>query len=619
LPIWLFNSTSTNHKPSQGQPTASAWLEGLSCALDAAKAAEAAHREASFAAVRSAAVPGSVNAANPQLVLLSHHVNEGLAGWESRALAQRSALDGLVGGTYARSWDNALRLISNAASSSSSVGAGASGAGGSSSGSGARGALAALPFMDCPPERRLLWRLLLVGRSGAAGSDQRSCPMTTADADAAWVEAVNAGGRPLVATARSLADSLSAYAAAAAATSSDPHAKPTTLALVRRMQRALEKRHTALARDAADHERLLAACGVAATTFASEAVHHRVEAVRLHKELHVAELMAEVAASDVEVAAAECGSAAAGQLAAVEALEGGKSRGQLQRMIASLKGKCEELASRKRFLHNQVLSSRGAVRALHHDQQQQQQQQQQQCEQQQGEQAGQQEDPSRGQPGPHGHDSAGEGAAAAVAGDSTRRPPAAAAAAAAALARAASAAGAAAAAVFGTLATAAGVRAGGSAAAAGGDGGGDDASVAAGGSAASGEESAAAEGAGDDEDSGECPICRCALSSDVIVLNCGHVFCESCASAALELTQACPYCRARVLPSQVGLGWLFSVAQVVITLIADIHPPLPPGLPRRGVGPLCRPRPRGRPARGARGQGGAHDGVLDDKDGAACI
>jgi len=227
--------------------------------------------------------------ANP-IVLLTQHVTDALGAWEARALQHRSALEGLVGCKYLSAWEAALRSIAHAATttSSSSMAGGASGSSGSSGGN--AGLAAALPFLDCPPERRVLWRLLLSGRTGAAAP----VALSVEEADAAWVQAVNAGGRHLQPVAQQLAAQLSAYATAAAAASSDPHAKPTTAAAVRRLQRALEKRHKALSRDAAGHEGLLSALGLAPVSYACEAARHRVEVVRLYRDLHVAELQVEV-------------------------------------------------------------------------------------------------------------------------------------------------------------------------------------------------------------------------------------------------------------------------------------------------------------------------------------
>lgn len=176
-------------------------------------------------------------------------VNDALAGWESRALAQRSILEGLVGSVYANAWAGALRTLGAAAV--------AGGGGQQAAGGGGGGSSAAHQFLDCPPERRLLWRLLFSGRVGevllaAAGSGGGR--ETPEQFESRWTAAVNGGGRHLQPIASALAQQLSAYAAAADAAGADAHAKAAVGSFVKRLARALEKRHRALARDAAGHE-----------------------------------------------------------------------------------------------------------------------------------------------------------------------------------------------------------------------------------------------------------------------------------------------------------------------------------------------------------------------------
>jgi hypothetical protein len=102
-----------------------------------------------------------------------------------------------------------------------------------------------MQFLDCPPERRAMWRLLLAGRAGGAAPDalQEGPPGAALD-----------GGRRLPPLARVLASRLDAAAAASAAASADPQAKAAAAAVFRRLLRAVEKRHKAMARDAAGHE-----------------------------------------------------------------------------------------------------------------------------------------------------------------------------------------------------------------------------------------------------------------------------------------------------------------------------------------------------------------------------
>jgi len=182
-----------------------------------------------------------------------------------------------------------------------------------------------------------------------------------------------------------------------------------------------------------------------------------------------------VAASEIEAAEAECTAAATGQLAAVVALEGSKTRGELRRMVAELKARCAELASRKRFLTHQVLSSSGAV---------------------------------GGGGAPSAAAGGAEGAAGAAGGSGAQRA-------------------------------------------------GQGASAGSAGASTSVVDLTADEGVegieGEGEEEGEeCPICRCAMQEDVIVLHCGHVFCDECASEHLSRRAECPMCRKPVKQSQVG-------------------------------------------------------------------
>lgn len=163
-------------------------------------------------------------------------MSEALSAWESRGLQQRAALEGLVGSTYARAWEGGLRALLSAA------GAQSDGARASRSGGGGGGG--DCEFLDCPAERRLMWRLLLAGREGArTGGDEDH----GGGGDAG-------GGRHLKPLSRALAARLEAHAAACSAASADPQAKAAAAAVFRRLLRAVEKRAKGLDRDAAGHE-----------------------------------------------------------------------------------------------------------------------------------------------------------------------------------------------------------------------------------------------------------------------------------------------------------------------------------------------------------------------------
>jgi hypothetical protein len=226
--------------------------------------------------LQAAAAPPCARACAPLSCLrrATPQVSQALASWESRGLAQRSALEGLVACRYARAWEAALRTLAAAATGGAAGGhaqgpgggggraaeAAEAGAGGGS-GSGGSGlpSPAAYEFLQCPPERLLLSRLMF---AGSAGARRRSCSGgggggssgAAAEADASWAAAVNQGGAQLAPVARALAAKLESYASAAAASSCDVHAKAAAAAFVRRLQRAVEKRHRAVARDAAGHE-----------------------------------------------------------------------------------------------------------------------------------------------------------------------------------------------------------------------------------------------------------------------------------------------------------------------------------------------------------------------------
>lgn len=172
-----------------------------------------------------------------------------------------------MGSRYARSWEAALKTIIQAANSPADSG--------TTSSSNASASGTALPFLDCPPERRIFWRLLLVGRvgtaasghngsSGAAGGSTVASGSATGGApssrggvtggDDDWMAAVRFGGRHLLPVAQKLAKQLDAYAAVAAGAHSDPQAKAAVAAAAKRLLRAVEKRHKTFARDAAGHE-----------------------------------------------------------------------------------------------------------------------------------------------------------------------------------------------------------------------------------------------------------------------------------------------------------------------------------------------------------------------------
>lgn len=321
------------------------WLLQVSQQVTAAKASEAAQRTAQ-----------ATSSTTQQVVLLGKEVNGLCSVLENQLNATKNIMEGVVGVTQS---GQAIRILRGAIDGVTSqirqgVGRGA----GTSPGVHISESHDPMQFMDCLPEQRLLWRALFgtacsmrvngIASSAAADSGTLTgaaaihSPHATASETGAvghhiWDRQQQQQQQShqkldFVAHSTRYAQCLGSSLLRYGNTGSEYLTKDHALRLMRRVLRVLEKKAGVYAKQAEGHMGLMSACGLDVVTNAMTSARCCIDIIRLHKELHVAELAHEVAVSNKDDSAAEVATAAAGQLPAVASL--------LQKSAAELSRYC---------------------------------------------------------------------------------------------------------------------------------------------------------------------------------------------------------------------------------------------------------------------------------------